>query len=466
MTDTSRLWSSPLNVRLFWRVLALIVSITLSVGAMAYWTAREQVDSVYDIQLITGANVLRALMGDELAAIEQGQVNETLSIDDKPLLSAEDRLGFDAYADWRMFRIWKQGRLVVASDTGPRLGAQACPVQGYCDAKDRNSDIWRIYSLNLKEAHITVQVGERQSIRADLVRKVAMRLAGATIWVLPAGFLLIWLSLNDGLRSLGRLIRQISKRGAQDLRRISTDIWPADLAPLVMAIDGLLSRVETAKQQERTFIERAAHQLRTPLAALKVQAQMLGLVKTNAERQELMISLLQSVDRTVNLSEQLLTLARLEASASSTGLSDLYVEGRHALALLAPLATQKGVSLALDGEAETVAADSASIQLVLSNLLSNALTFAPPGSEIRVVIERDEPWILLSVNDEGPGLNPEDRERVFERFQRGASSAPTGAGLGLAIAQQAARTIGGHISLDARSDGRAGLSASIRLISA
>jgi signal transduction histidine kinase len=433
---------------------------------MAYWTAKEQVDSVYDIQLVTGANVLRALMGDELAAIEQGQVDETIAVDDKPLLSAEDRLGFDAYADWRMFRIWKQGRLVVASDTGPRLGAKACPVQGYCDAKDRNSDIWRIYSLNLKEAHITVQVGERQSIRADLVRKVAIRLAGATIWVLPAGFVLIWLSLNDGLRSLGRLIRQISQRGAQDLRRISTDIWPADLAPLVMAIDGLLSRVETAKQQERTFIERAAHQLRTPLAALKVQAQMLGLVQTDAERQELMVGLLQSVDRTVNLSEQLLTLARLEASASVIGLCDLHVEARHALALLAPLATQKGVRLALDGEQETVSGDSASIQLVLSNLLSNALAFAPPGSEIRVVIERDEPWTLLSVNDEGPGLKPEDRERVFERFQRGASSAPAGAGLGLAIAQEAARTIGGHISLDARPDGRSGLTASIRLISA
>jgi signal transduction histidine kinase len=259
------------------------------------------------------------------------------------------------------------------------------------------------------------------------------------------------------LRSLRVLIDQIGQRTLRDLSPLDLDAWPRDLHPLVRSINLLLERINRARRQERQFLDNAAHQLRTPLAAVKLQAQMIARETDPAEREALTRALVEGVDRATNLTEQLLTLARLEAQLEVGQGGDLRQEAVAAIADLAPLAARRGVGLSFEGEADAPATDPTLLRLIAVNLIENAIHHAPPGSEVTVRLARTHERAYLEVTDQGPGIAPAERDKVVRRFYRGAENTAPGSGLGLAIVAEAARLLGGQLILGDRADGHSGL---------
>lgn len=438
---------------LFGRVGALVVVIIVVIGLLAFVSAQRQIDKVYDGQLIIGANVLRALMAEELHPLAAG--DQAVEVDDAPLLSREDRRAFDNYAEWRMFRVWRGGQLALRSDTGPLI-AQPPAAEGFSQTRDQRWR-WRVYTLRVPDSDVTVQVGERTDIRLVLVSGVVLGLAIPLLALIPTVAVLIWLSLNQGLRSLRVLIDQIGQRTLRDLSPLDLEAWPRDLHPLVRSINLLLERINRARRQERQFLDNAAHQLRTPLAAVKLQAQMIARETDPSEREALTRALVEGVDRATNLTEQLLTLARLEAQLEVGQGGDLRQEAVAAIADLAPLAARRSVELSFEGEADAPHSDPVLLRLIAVNLIENAIHHAPAGSEVTVRLARTHERPYLEVTDQGPGIPPAERDKVVRRFYRGAANTAPGSGLGLAIVAEAARLLGGQLILGDRADGQPGL---------
>jgi signal transduction histidine kinase len=230
-----------------------------------------------------------------------------------------------------------------------------------------------------------------------------------------------------------------------------------------VSVNDLLSRLERSYEHERQFIDSAAHQLRTPLAALSLQAQLISQEDDPTERAAQARQLRAGVARASDLTEQLLTLARLGPQIGRDLSMDLRAEVAAALAEIAVVAAAKGVALALEGEAPAVKGDPALVRLILANLIENAVAHAPARSEIQVQLSVDRHFGWVSISDLGPGIPPDERGRVFQRFFRGAGARGSGSGLGLAIVEEAARVLGARVALDDRADGESGLEASLGL---
>jgi signal transduction histidine kinase len=452
--------SRSLLTALFARMSLLVVLIVVIVGLLAFSVAQGRIDRAYDGQLIIGANVLRSLMSEELRESAEEERSEQMQVDDSPLLSAEDRQAFDDYAEWRMFRIWRGGKLVLGSDTGPKMAGPA-PV-GFSDIHSGKGR-WRLYTLRATEPDVLVAVGERQRIRSVLVRAIALGLAVPLLLLIPLASALIWWSLSDGLRTVRQLVDAIGQRSLRDLAPVTLEPWPRDLHPLVRTINRVLARIEGSLHHERQFLDNAAHQLRTPLASVRLQAQLLAQEDDPRERALLGQELIAGVDRAAAMTDGLLTLARLEAQLGGGGRGDLRTETIGAVADLAPLAAKQDVELVFSGDGALPGGDPVLLRLVAANLIENALHHAPAGSEVVIALTPSANARRLTVTDAGPGIPPEDREQVLQRFYRRPGETRSGAGLGLSIVVQAVRLLNGQLRLSDRPDGRPGLSAQVDL---
>jgi signal transduction histidine kinase len=273
----------------------------------------------------------------------------------------------------------------------------------------------------------------------------------------------MWLSLADGLAALRALGSELQRRTLQDLSTMDPRRWPRDLVPLIHTTNQLFQRLSSAYQQERRFVDHAAHQLRTPIATIKLQSQLIARETNEAERRKLVSELEASANRAADLNDRLLTLARLEAEVGSAGEADLGPETTAVLADLAPFAQSRGVTLAYEGASARVRGDPALLRLIASNLVDNAIRHAPDGSEVEVRVESDPAAACLTVLDGGPGIPLAERAHVFERFYRAPGEAPGGTGLGLSIVAEAVRVLGGAIALVDRPDGRSGLCACVTI---
>ena len=435
--------------RLFLRVMLLIAAIGLAMAAVTFWVASREINRESDTQLTSAANVFYALMHDELDVRSNG--GRVLTFDDR-LLSGEDLRGFRASADWRMFAVWRDGRRVLQSDTAPPdLRPPERP--GFATVSLASGE-WRLYGLPVPEARLMIQVGERVSVRNRLIADVAKSLVAPLAMLMAGSAVLLWLSLSDGLLQLRRLGESVGQRGPRSTLRFAAGDWPRELAPLVITINDLLDRVDAAIERERQFTDDAAHQLRTPLATLKLQLQGLRR-RALLPDPSILAPLLETTDRASQLVGQMLTLARLEGGEAFGGETiDLAERIRGCMADQAPFAAQRGVELAFeDGGGAMARTNGTAIDLILSNLIENAVKHVPAGSSVTVTLLADEPdRVEIAITDDGPGIPPSERAAVLRRFHRGTESG-TGAGLGLAIVASAVALIGGELALE---DGLAG----------
>ncbi|MCC6656772.1 MAG: hypothetical protein IT512_01160, partial [Rhodocyclaceae bacterium] len=260
-------------------------------------------------------------------------------------------------------------------------------------------------------------------------------------FALPALALLVWLAVGAGLAPLAGVAREVARRDPDNLAPLDPGRSPREVLPLVAALNALFGRLKDSLEQERRFTADAAHELRTPLAAVKTQAQVALGATGEAERSRALANVVAGTDRASRLVEQLLVLARLDPqTALPTGQPvDLHELARQGVAELAPAAAAKGVEMGLaPGEATPVAGDAVLLAVLLRNLLDNAVRYTPSGGEVEVSVGRTSGGASLAVVDSGPGIPEAERGKVCERFHRLLGSGEDGSGLGLSIVRRIA----------------------------
>ncbi|WAJ36393.1 ATP-binding protein [Pseudomonas sp. GOM7] len=323
---------------------------------------------------------------------------------------------------------------------------------------------WRVFVLQDVRDNHWVLAGEREDVRGELIDKIARRSLQPLLYGLPIVGLLLWLVVGWGLSPLQRMAQAIRGRAPDNLAPLVFPPLPGELEPMAAALNRLLLQVNQLLDQEKRFIADAAHELRTPLAVLRIHAQNALEAADARDRDEALRQLAGGVDRATRVVAQLLTLARLDPNSVRLSMSnlDLLAFLRGELAELTPLALERQQDLVLEasdsGDYQLIA-DAPSLGILLQNLVSNAVQYTPLGGSIQVQLLSDAQALTLQVHDSGPGVPVDMHERLFERFFRLGEG--QGAGLGLSIVRRVVELHQGSIALEDSPLG--GLQVSVRL---
>lgn len=414
-----------LRGRLF-ALLAVLGTVTaLGVGGATYFSVRAEADALFDYQLRQTALSLRdqgRVAGDEAAALTDPNFDYVVQI-------------------WSL-----QGlELYSSRPQGMTEPLPARAVLGYSDLR-LGGQSWRVYSAATPLR--VVQVAQPLAVRQRLAAVAALRSIVPVAVALPLVAAALWWLIGLSLAPLARVVQAAQSGGANAMHALPTDGLPGEIAPLVESFNGLLARLASAFDTQRSFVADAAHELRTPLTALKLQ---LGLLRDSApgpQQDEAIERLRSGIDRAVRLVEQLLALARAEPGAAAADQTlDLAEIARQAVADVQPLADKAQVVLSLTApDPLPQDGDPQALRGALRNLIDNAVKYGARRVEVSALRgPRGAP--LLRVDDDGPGIPPEQRDRVFDRFQRGEDTRVEGSGLGLAIVQAAARRHGAAVRL-------------------
>lgn len=308
--------------------------------------------------------------------------------------------------------------------------------------------LWR--SFVLRQGERLVQTSQPFSDRLEMATGIAVgAIAPVLLLILVLGGI-IWVSVRRSLRPLTMLTEQLRQRRPQALTPLPEQALPEELQPLVQALNGLLGRLQGALDGQRRFVADAAHELRTPLAAVQLQTQVLQRVDNEEERTAALSQIRAGTERAAHLVRQLLTLARLEPDDRQRPLErvDLCAEMKAVVAELAPAALRRDIDLGVcEAEPAVLFGDLEGLRILLGNLVDNAVRYTPSAGRIDVGLRCEGELACLTVADSGPGIPVAERERVFERFYRRAGSGVSGSGLGLAIVREVIDRHGGDIEL-------------------
>jgi len=425
---------TSLRRRLFLLLLAATGAIWLCATVWIYVSSRAELEHVLDTRLQEAARMVHSLVasGNMTAAV---------------LAPAFQGPGYERQLSCQIWSL--DGRLVARSSGAPDQSL-AAGGEGFAD-RQVNGEGWRVYTIVDAGKGVRVAVGDRLGLRDRLVYDLVSGLIWPAVLIVPLLGILIWLSLGRGLRPLKIMAGQIAAREGEDMRPIASEGAPSEIQPLLAALNGLFGKVETARRHERDITAFAAHELRTPLAGLKTQAQVALAATDGAVRQAALRQILVSVDRTARLARQLLALAKLEAmpdpvAAAAVPLGAVLrdvVQGSPTPAGIAVEIDPDLAAFVLKGEAETVF-------LVLRNLHENAVQHARSRIAWRALPDGRG----LAVEDDGPGVAEDELAFVTTRFFRGRHKSAAGTGLGLTIAEMAARRQGATLAFANLADGR------------
>ncbi|MFW2357241.1 ATP-binding protein [Hydrogenophaga sp.] len=362
----------------------------------------------------------------------------------------------------------REGKRVFASD--PRVELPFSSTHGL-SRTSANGEDWIVYSSVNDDgvAQAAQRVSARQEMAGESASKVLPPLLGLVVVV---GGLLIF-GLRKGLKPLQGAAQDVSQRSAHSLDPISLDGVPNEIQPLVVSINDLMTRLGEAFATQRRFLADAAHELRTPITALRLQLQLLQGSGNDAERSQAMTEFANGVDRSQRLVEQLLNIARADANSDHFSPQPLNLTKlvQSVVARFSLKADVLDIDLGVSSEPTStgvwVNGDSEQLTVLLNNLVENALRFTPAGGVVDVKISQDHDALpVLRVIDNGPGISDAERERVFDRFYRGSEATALardgyGSGLGLAIVQAIAARHGAHVGLASPADHR-GLEVTVR----
>ncbi|MCD4503138.1 ATP-binding protein [Chromobacterium piscinae] len=433
-----------LQARLMLVLLLIVPATWLAASAAAVWLAQREVDELFDTQMAQFARQLLAIDVHGMRPDDPPKLKHLLAGADKGRMDNDD-MGL---------AIWDaQGRQVLCDGRGRRFDYEPTR-RGFHDfiGHDHHHD-WRLLYLPAPDGSRMVAVGQKLGLRQEMVWSVVK--AQLLPWMigLPLMLLAILLALRRELAPFRRLAGAIAARAPDDNSPVPDEV-PQEVRPLVRALNALFVRIGTMLEHERRFTADAAHELRTPLAALRVQAEVLALTPDEGGRRHALSQLQLGIERAGRLVEQLLALSRLDPLQSPRQ-REAVVWGRLAEGLMAELAaTADGVEWRLDWrcppeQALPLSGDPTLVGLMLRNLLENACRYGPADGVVELRLEED----AVSVLDRGPGIAPEWLERVRERFFRPPGQEQPGSGLGLSIVERIAELHGLRLALKNRLDG-------------
>lgn len=320
---------------------------------------------------------------------------------------------------------------------------------------------WRLFASSAGGQFVVA--AQPADVRDRAARQITLRSLLPSLGALPLAAFMIWIAVAYGLQPLVRITHDLRKRSHRDLLPLDVSRLPPDIAPLAEALNDLMERLAGIIATQRTFIADAAHELLTPLTALRLQAQMLARSKSPSRQQEAMAELQGGVSRTLQLARQLLTLARHDADGDGVDKTqvDLAVVIERVLSIHRPLAAEKALQTQVGiQEGAVVLGSEEALSILVSNLIDNSIKYTERDGRLLISLRPASPGAELKIEDSGPGIPVEERERVFDRFYRRRDTVVTGSGLGLAIAKEIAIRHGASIILET-SEALGGLSARI-----
>ena len=423
-------WFS-LRRRLLGLLLGGVAAAWLVTMVFSYIDAHHEVDELFDAQLAQAAQTLLAL-----ASHDEGEYIEDL--------------GDVAHKYQRRlrFQIWRaDGKLLMRSNNAPETPLTAA--NGFSEASG-DGEHWRYFSQWNEERNLQVQVSENHHIRDDLIGHIAWRLLLPALFGLPLIGFWVWLATRHGLSSLDGIARQIASRAPQQLQPVIPATAPEEIRTMLEALNGLFQRVDTALETERRFTADAAHELRTPLAALQTQLQVALRARDDKERDRSLGQLQSGLSRASHLIDQMLQLARLdpESGPPNPQVVDLAKVAESVCADLGPQILTRNIDFELHADQPCrVLGQAEWLRVLIRNLVDNAIRYTPENGRVRVTIRQNAGSVEIYVSDSGPGIPPDQREAVLRRFHRLNQDEQPGSGLGLAIVARIAELHGARLEL-------------------
>jgi two-component system, OmpR family, sensor histidine kinase QseC len=338
-----------------------------------------------------------------------------------------------------LFQVWgSKGGLIMHSSDQYAISLKSAAL-GFSDQVIKG-DHWRIYSTYDQPTQTKIVVAELYNLRRELADDIARSNANILLITYPVFGLLVWFIISLALRSITRVTTEISNRASTFLEPVQLTEIPIEIKPLVAELNQLFVRLKLAFERNKRFAADAAHELRTPLAALKTHAQVALKSDNELDRNKALQKVIESVDRSSHVVAQLLTLSRLGEEETLTDVKpiDLHKIATEIIAYLAPHALEKDIEIELcprPAEPIVLGNDTA-IGILIRNIVDNAIRYTPTHGEVKVSIIDTGTQIIFRVQDTGTGIPSELRERVFERFYRILGTKASGSGLGLAIVSQ------------------------------
>jgi two-component system, OmpR family, sensor kinase len=415
---------TSIRARLLIALLALVAATSLLVGMFTYRRVLAETSTLFDYQLRQMALSLR------------NQIPRAPRLELPPSQADDDFV----------IQVWDQyGTRVYFSRPGlPLINSTAL---GYADVEVAGQR-WRTYGLQTLDG--VIQIAQPLRVREVLAQGAALRVVIPLLLMLPLLGAAIVGVVGSGLSPLRRIATEVQRRDAHSLAPIAAEPLPREVAPLVNELNRLLVRLNAAFQTQRAFVADAAHELRSPLTALRLDLQLLDRAPDETARSDARENLRAAVERAIHLVEQLLTLARSEPREGTAELARMALEQAAAegIADANSLAVARNIDLGLDAESAPVRGDRDALRTLVRNLVDNAVRYTPVGGHVRVSTHAGASGATLEVTDTGPGIPPADRERAFDRFYRRANSPEGGSGLGLAIVKAIADRHGARIALE------------------
>ena len=421
---------------LWWLAAGLLAGIAMAT-VLIYGQARQEANALFDYQMKQVAAALPSQFADPVVPpfiVEGGAGADLLHADEDVVI-----------------HIWDgSGRSLYLSHAHPALPARA--ELGFSNVTTGEGE-WRLYSMQLGPA--VVQIAQPMSARRTLAARMALRTVAPLFLLLPLLGWLVWMAVGRGLRPLREIATEVRARDASALTPLAVRPMPDEIAPLSDALNQLLERLSHAIDTQRAFVADAAHALRTPLAALQLQAQLVERADDPQARRQAVGNLRQGLERLTHLVAQLLTLARQEPGAVTLPQEpvDMHELATGVVAEMAQAALDREIDLGLDADSVPVSrihGDADALRILLTNLIDNALAYIPRGSRVDVLLRQAAGGreVELVVSDNGPGIPVDERGRVFDRFYRLPDAPTGGSGLGLAIVAEIAQSHGARLALE------------------
>ncbi|MFO1188797.1 MAG: ATP-binding protein [Alphaproteobacteria bacterium] len=431
--------NKSLSARLLGVLFAVVLTAWLATAFFSYLDARAKIDEVLDANLAQSAELLQAfLRKTDVAAAGS---------------DAELFVGGRGVA----FRALDATGEIIRSAHFPDLSN---PIEGtgFSDVSV-NGVRWRAYGTRDPSNGVLVQAAEPYAPRSELAGSVVGHLLHPVWIALPVLAALIWISVKWGLAPLLALAREVKRRDPRKLDHLDEHDIPREARPLIQSLNALFARVTAMQERERRFAADAAHELRTPLAAIRTHAEVAQAGRNPADVRDAIKNVLQGIDRAAHLVDQLLVLARLEPEGAlpfqmRIDLRDIAVR---AVSDSASMAAARSVDLGLTetGAVNTFINGNADFLAVMArNLVDNAVRYVGTGGTVDVSVTRTQSMVSLVVADNGPGLSADERRRVFDRFYRKLGTGEEGSGLGLSIVARVAEMHGATIGVETGLDGR------------
>jgi two-component system sensor histidine kinase QseC len=434
-----------LQGRLLALLLGLVVMVWIATAALTWLDVRDELDELLDSHLAQAAALLVVQQAGEIEDDDQGV--------DAPTLHR--------YATKVAFQVFHEGRLALRSSNAPAapMLALSSTGEGGFLTVEMSGAIWRVFATRGSDRETQVFVGEQVESRQAILRAVLRSVLTPMLFALPLLALAAWWAVRQGVAPMRALGRTLAQRQPQALQPIAVDGAPSEMSPMLEALNGLFQRIAELMASERRFTADAAHELRTPIAAIRAQAQVALGSTQQGERMHALQSTLQGCDRATRLVEQLLTLSRLESgSAPALGRLDLGCVVRQVVADVAALALAKDQTIEVDADRPgVIEADATLLSVLVRNLVDNAIRYGPAGARVSVAVEDSFDGVQLTVQDSGPGMSPAEIEHLGERFFRVIGSGQPGSGLGWSIVRRIATVLGAQVRV-ARSAELGGLS--------